>query len=38
MGLFSKETCYFCNKEVGVNVNRKMYKILNLVMYNFVHY
>lgn len=21
-----------------VNVNRKMYKILNLVMYNFVHY
>ena len=21
-----------------VNVNKKMYKILNLVMYNFVHY
>ena len=25
-------------KTIVVNVNREMYKILNLVMYNFVHY
>ena len=25
-------------KEFSVNVNKEMYKILNLVMYNFVHY
>lgn len=25
-------------KDTIVNVNKEMYKILNLVMYNFVHY
>ena len=28
----------FKNFKASVNVNKEMYKILNLVMYNFVHY
>lgn len=26
------------NDVIFVNVNKRMYKILNLIMYNFVHY
>ena len=30
--------CHNKKSSSNVNVNREMYKILNLVMYNFVHY
>lgn len=40
--LLKKETLYNNDitslQEYIVNVNKEMYKILNLVMYNFVHY
>ena len=37
-GVLNPSSSLNCFNKVGVNVNKGMYKILNLVMYNFIHY